>query len=156
MAANLRTTHYANGEPVDGFAPTTDTSEYGLLYDWYATMHGENSCSDNPSGVQGICPNGWHVPSDAEWFQRTTYLSNHSEYVCGGNSENIGKSLAAQYGWQMTNNQYAVGVIWAVTTPQVLARYQPATTPTATTVSVVTYTSGVQPITAENSRTTAT
>ncbi len=23
----------------------------------------------NPSGVQGICPKGWHIPSKAEWEQ---------------------------------------------------------------------------------------
>lgn len=28
----------------------------------------------NPSGRQGICPTGWHIPSDAEWCQLETYL----------------------------------------------------------------------------------
>lgn len=109
MAANLRTTHYANGEPVEGHSPSTNTSKYGLLYDWHTTMHGANSSSNNPSGVQGICPNGWHVPSDAEWTQMTSYLSSHSEYVCGGDDANIAKSLAATHGWQRADDQYAVG-----------------------------------------------
>ncbi|MCX6266485.1 MAG: hypothetical protein NTW16_03905, partial [Bacteroidetes bacterium] len=30
--------------------------------------------NSNPSGRQGICPSGWHVPSDAEWCQLETYL----------------------------------------------------------------------------------
>ena len=111
MAANLRTTHYANGEPVESHTPATNNNaaKYGLLYDWYATMHGANSSSNNPSGVQGVCPNGWHVPSDAEWSQLTSYLSSHSEYVCGDDAANIGKSLAAKYGWQRTSDEYTVG-----------------------------------------------
>ncbi|MFC2086415.1 fibrobacter succinogenes major paralogous domain-containing protein [Bacteroidota bacterium] len=88
MAENLRTTHYADGATIlnsndsaqwidsltitskafcwpDGDSANTDT--YGLLYTWAAVMNGEDSSSTNPSGVQGICPNGWHVPSDDEW-----------------------------------------------------------------------------------------
>ena len=30
-------------------------------------MNGESISNLVPSGVQGICPNGWHVPSDGEW-----------------------------------------------------------------------------------------
>jgi len=27
-----------------------------------------------PSGIQGACPAGWHLPSDAEWTQLTNFL----------------------------------------------------------------------------------
>ena len=30
-------------------------------------MNGAASSSSNPSGVQGVCPSGWHLPSDEEW-----------------------------------------------------------------------------------------
>ncbi|MCP4088225.1 MAG: hypothetical protein GY746_00315, partial [Gammaproteobacteria bacterium] len=40
---------------------------YGVLYNWLAAMNGEASSSTTPSGVQGICPAGWHLPSDEEW-----------------------------------------------------------------------------------------
>ncbi len=30
-------------------------------------MNGASSSSNVPSGVQGICPSGWHLPSDEEW-----------------------------------------------------------------------------------------
>jgi len=40
---------------------------YGRLYTWYAVMAGEASSNSVPSGVQGICPSGWHLPSDEEW-----------------------------------------------------------------------------------------
>jgi len=40
---------------------------YGGLYQWNEAMCYSPSSSTNPSGVQGICPDGWHLPSDAEW-----------------------------------------------------------------------------------------
>ena len=42
---------------------------YGYLYNWPAAMNSESSSESNPSGVQGICPDGWHLPSNAEWTQ---------------------------------------------------------------------------------------
>ena len=40
---------------------------YGRLYDWETMMNGDLSSNSVPSGVQGICPDGWHIPSDNEW-----------------------------------------------------------------------------------------
>ncbi|MCP4090931.1 MAG: hypothetical protein GY746_14240, partial [Gammaproteobacteria bacterium] len=40
---------------------------YRALYNWPAAMAGATSSNSVPSGVQGICPNGWHLPSDEEW-----------------------------------------------------------------------------------------
>lgn len=34
----------------------------GLLYQWSAAMDGSTT-----AGSQGICPTGWHIPTDAEW-----------------------------------------------------------------------------------------
>lgn len=115
MASNLRTTHYANGEDIpEGetasetatyrYTPSTDVASYGYLYNWPAVMHGANSSSANPSRVQGVCPNGWHVPSDAEWSQLTDYCSSQTEYVCSGNGDNIAKALAADHDWIDWNN----------------------------------------------------
>ena len=121
MASNLCTTRYANGDAIpEGqlpsytepyrYTPSTNVEEYGYLYNWAAVMHGASSSTANPSGVQGICPNGWHVPSDAEWSQLTGYVGSHSEYVCSGNGDNIAKALAADHGWQITtDNECAVG-----------------------------------------------
>lgn len=82
LRENLRTTHYANGTPIafgnDTMSTTTpyryypnadekNVPVYGYLYNWAAVMHGCQASNLNPSGVQGICPNGWHVPSEAEW-----------------------------------------------------------------------------------------
>jgi uncharacterized protein (TIGR02145 family) len=40
---------------------------FGRLYTWSAVMAGSASSTKIPSGVQGICPSGWHIPSDSEW-----------------------------------------------------------------------------------------
>ncbi|PCJ85560.1 MAG: hypothetical protein COA57_07385 [Flavobacteriales bacterium] len=46
---------------------TANYTTYGVLYNWTAAMNGAASSSSSPSGVQGICPAGWHLPSEAEW-----------------------------------------------------------------------------------------
>jgi len=38
----------------------------GRLYDWTAAMQGAQASAAVPSGVQGVCPQGWHIPSNAE------------------------------------------------------------------------------------------
>ena len=45
-------------------------NEYGRLYNWYAV--------DDP---RGLCPSGWHTPSDGEWDALTDFLD--CEYECG-------------------------------------------------------------------------
>lgn len=48
---------------------------YGRQYNWNTMMNGQGQSNAIPSGVQGICPNGWHIPSDAEWQVLVSYLS---------------------------------------------------------------------------------
>ena len=94
MQENLRVTHYADGTAVPFVENSTnwDALEwddkaycwydnsvankdiYGGLYTWAAAMNGELSSEANPSGMQGVCPNGWHLPSDSEWKQLEMYL----------------------------------------------------------------------------------
>ncbi len=42
---------------------------YGGLYQWEEMMEYMNT-----EGSQGICPLGWHLPTDAEWCTLTAYL----------------------------------------------------------------------------------
>ncbi|MBP5421771.1 MAG: fibrobacter succinogenes major paralogous domain-containing protein [Paludibacteraceae bacterium] len=119
MKENLRTTHYASGGSIDLGTDTSSTvayryypagsssnvSVYGYLYNWSAVMHGSSSSSTNPSGVQGVCPNGWHMPSETEWTQLINYVSSQSQFWCDNNSENIAKALAANCGW-LTDGTY--------------------------------------------------
>ena len=124
MKENLRTTKYADGASIsNGGSYGSETTPYyydyssssiplaqrGYLYNWKAVMRNSSTSSANPSGVQGICPSGWHVPSDAEWTQLTDYVSSHSQYVCGSNSTYIAKALASTSGWNSSANTCAVG-----------------------------------------------
>jgi uncharacterized protein (TIGR02145 family) len=47
---------------------------YGVLYNWNAVMNGSTSSSSNPSEVQGVCPTGWHVPSEDEWNELINFI----------------------------------------------------------------------------------
>ncbi|MBI9069559.1 MAG: Ig-like domain-containing protein [Salinivirgaceae bacterium] len=47
---------------------------YGAVYTWGAAMGDDESSTSNPSSVQGICPHGWHLPSEAEWTELVSYL----------------------------------------------------------------------------------
>ncbi|MEZ5084401.1 MAG: FISUMP domain-containing protein [Bacteroidales bacterium] len=55
---------------------------YGRLYDWDAIMQGASSSNTNPSGVQGVCPAGWHIPSDSEWDVLAGFLGGPT--IAGG------------------------------------------------------------------------
>ncbi len=124
MKQNLKTTHYSDGTsiPLGGNTTSYDVayryypnnsssnvSTYGYLYNWKAVMRNSSSSSSNPSGVQGICPTGWHVPSDAEWTQLENYVGSQSAYQCNGSSSNIAKALASATGWNSSTTTCTVG-----------------------------------------------
>jgi uncharacterized protein (TIGR02145 family) len=98
MTENLKTTHYSDGTSLiegSGIGDITGdfTSKYwfvyddnlaykdtyGLLYTWAAVMNSENSSDASPSGVQGVCPTAWHVPSDSEWKELEIHLGMSEE-----------------------------------------------------------------------------
>ena len=123
MRENLKTTKYANGTTIPLGTETSydvayryypdgnsaNVSDYGYLYNWAAVMNGSASSEANPSGVQGICPYGWHVPSDDEWIELTNYVSSQSQYVCGNNTAYIAKALASETGWISSTDNCEVG-----------------------------------------------
>ncbi len=97
---------------------------YGLLYNWNAavdtfnTAYGEISVNpDYLNGVfvtfrghrRGICPAGWHLPSDAEWTVLTDYVGSVPGYLCGGDSGYIAKALASKTEWDANTNNCAIG-----------------------------------------------
>ena len=102
FAENLRTTTYLNGDAIpqnlsDGdWASTTSgamaiynddymaQAAYGGLYNWYAVAE-----------ARGLCPSGWHVPTDAEWTILTDHLGGAS--VAGG-------QMKTTYGWYDDGN----------------------------------------------------
>ncbi|MCD4730062.1 MAG: fibrobacter succinogenes major paralogous domain-containing protein [Bacteroidales bacterium] len=85
MAENLRSIHYSDGMPIQNFVYNNDTANvsiYGRLYTWSASMRNASSSNSNPSQVQGASPQGWHIPSDAEWQELINNLGGES--VAGG------------------------------------------------------------------------
>jgi uncharacterized protein (TIGR02145 family) len=132
MAENLKTTHYSNGTAIalvntnstwDALTATSkaycwynddiaNKATYGALYTWAAAMNGAASVTANPSGIQGVCPTGWHLPSDAEWNQMENYLADNGhnyDGTTGGGDVKIAKSLASTSGWTSSSNTGAVG-----------------------------------------------
>ncbi|NLL28842.1 MAG: hypothetical protein GX259_08585 [Bacteroidales bacterium] len=71
-----------NGTDTAVAKATDNYKTYGVLYNWPAAMNYAASSETNPSGVQGVCPCGWHLPSDAEWQQLLNYLGGDS--IAGG------------------------------------------------------------------------
>jgi uncharacterized protein (TIGR02145 family) len=84
-----------DGTPNSWIVKTITLSEhcdiYGRLYDWQTAMDYVPSSDAVPSGVEGVCPVGWHVPSDAEWQTLIDYVGINGatklksrEWVNGG------------------------------------------------------------------------
>jgi uncharacterized protein (TIGR02145 family) len=97
MVDNLRTTRYADESVIPqvnnittwqntnmgawSWYDTTNNYDlpYGKLYNWYAV-----------SDVKGLCPAGWHVPTDAEWTVLVTFLDPGAVVVNGIQSQTAG------------------------------------------------------------------
>jgi len=104
MASNLSTSRYRNGayipyilnsnqwaaikRPALSFYNHDNTYEtnYGKQYNWYAVID-----------TQGICPNGWHIPSNNEWTILSDFLGGLN--VAGGKM----KATGTQY-WSFPSN----------------------------------------------------
>jgi uncharacterized protein (TIGR02145 family) len=74
-------TNVAEAKATDNYAT------YGVLYNWTAAMN--------------ACPDGWHLPSDAEWTELTDYLGGES--VAGGKLKETGTTHWASPNTGATN-----------------------------------------------------
>ena len=81
-------------------------AKYGRLYDWATAMALSSSSSCNSSTNcasqiktkhRGICPSGWHIPSDADWEILIDYV---------GGYKTAGTKLKATSGW---DNDFGTG-----------------------------------------------
>jgi uncharacterized protein (TIGR02145 family) len=79
-------------------------ADYGKLYDWATAMALPANCNSNKCASRvsakhkGICPSGWHIPSNADWDALII------KFVCSNNSDNrvcvyAGTKLKATSGW---------------------------------------------------------
>ncbi|CAI8213762.1 MAG: Uncharacterised protein [Formosa sp. Hel1_33_131] len=83
----------------------------GKLYNWYAVMgiHDADSSSD-PSLRKEFAPEGWHVPSDAEWTTLEEHLiANDYNYDGTTTGNKIAKAMASTSGWNSATNIGAPG-----------------------------------------------
>lgn len=94
------------GNLVDEAWQTEEYQTYGVLYNWatamglpnYYNMHQWDG-SDNDR--QGICPDGWHLPSQKEWETLEAYLI--SEFH-GTDSSNMGSRIKSTGRWKDYGN----------------------------------------------------
>jgi len=95
MQENLKTRHYQDGDSIlselinttwstllvggaaypDGLEANVST--YGMLYNWYAA-----------TDLRGLCPAGWHLPTDVEYTTLTDFLGGAS--AAGGKMKTVG------------------------------------------------------------------
>jgi len=108
---NLKTTKYSDGRAINNLmkyeSPTHPDAEanfaiYGYLYDWSAALDAESGVTVDAEGnVQGICPTGWHLPSDIEFanvagLNGTNEISDlryHGYWLDGGGNNSTNFSL---------------------------------------------------------------
>jgi uncharacterized protein (TIGR02145 family) len=123
FAENLRTSIYRNGDSIrsnlndqewgvyldgsaiygegqsfcESFAPSFDACneplslvEYGRLYNWFAV-----------NDDRGLCPQGWHIPSDEEWKELELEIGMSIDEVNLTNVRGVnqGSMLKATFGW---------------------------------------------------------
>ena len=105
MAENLK---YSAADDVGGYKASA-CSEYGCFYTWPVTMDSAGIWSSKGVGcntidfctveierpVRGICPDGWHVPSKAEWDDLFYAFSDASKYF-----NHVGLKLKSTSGWR--------------------------------------------------------
>ncbi|NLA16123.1 MAG: hypothetical protein GX877_06275 [Bacteroidales bacterium] len=76
---------------------------YGVLYNWPAAMHGDTSSTATPSKVQGICPDGWHLPSHQEWYDLFKIYGKSME-VAGNDFKAKGNIVDGTGLWESLND----------------------------------------------------
>ena len=84
---------------------------YGYFYNWPAAMDtvGTDDITASFVNRRGICPQGWHVPSAAEWDTLLAYVGRQEDYRCNNNSNYIARTLADQSTWNSYSSNCCPG-----------------------------------------------
>jgi uncharacterized protein (TIGR02145 family) len=86
-------------------ANTTTCDTYGRLYNWATAMVLDASCNSSSCAYQvgsnhrGICPEGWHIPSNDDWNKLVNYIESSNS--C---SDCAASYLKATSGWNEGGN----------------------------------------------------
>jgi uncharacterized protein (TIGR02145 family) len=82
------------GTDVAAAQATTNYETYGVLYNWPAVM------------TEGICPSGWHIPSDGEWqiMEMSLGMSEADASSTGWRGAPVGDYLKSTSGWNNNVN----------------------------------------------------
>lgn len=100
MAENLR--YNAKGSYLN---PNNPNKKYGRLYNWVTIMdlkkkYLKNKWEGSTKNHQGICPNGWHVPTDEEWTALEVALGLDPTKANGsGHRGKHGDAMRSTNGW---------------------------------------------------------
>jgi uncharacterized protein (TIGR02145 family) len=86
--------------------------KYGNLYSWTTAMDLPDNCNslynDCSSQIKakhrGICPEGWHIPNNAEWDQLYRYADGTDGTDSLYGSPTAGRYLKATSGWDKDGN----------------------------------------------------
>jgi uncharacterized protein (TIGR02145 family) len=131
-AENLRATQSPDGRGVTSYFFKDDSASHancGRLYTWDVAMNGQAGES-----VQGICPDGWHLPSDAEWTQLFEHIdregSGGTELLLGGSTgfEAMLCGVADYRGNYLYHGEYAL--FWSSTEVNAERAYHHSVEPT--------------------------
>ena len=108
MAENLKTTHYNDGSEITHITNNEDwgsfdEGQYGVYnnYSTNADIYGNLYNFAVVDDSRGVCPEGFHVPSDAEYIVLTDYLGGTS--VAGGKMKESGHEHWNYYNDQITS-----------------------------------------------------
>ena len=92
----------ASATSAQKWSPTGDEvgcSTYGALYQWHTAMGRPAQADDEKIGadskVRGICPEGWHLPSQEEWRELRAFVDKDN----GGTLHDEGQSLKSMGEW---------------------------------------------------------
>lgn len=88
--------------------PNNQDQGTGKLYNWYAVAGIDDNDPNTPT--KELAPEGWHVPTDAEWSTLENYLIDNGYNYDGTTTGNkIAKAMANDWGWSMDDSLGAVG-----------------------------------------------
>jgi uncharacterized protein (TIGR02145 family) len=99
MTEDLKTTHYLNGDLIPDGSTAGDISSvsdpgYRFNYDngiTSGTTYGKLYTWNVVEKSSGICPEGWHIPTDGEWKILASYLGGKD--TAGGKMKETGNTL---------------------------------------------------------------